>query len=205
MENLFHVDGKENISDLGTRPDLLTVEQLSSGSEWLSGKPWMKEPIETVVEKGILKKTSDIILDNEKKKVFKEAVIYDSPDDKVFDNINKAHAIFDNENKVDTIVITVNAKKVTEREVFSKYIFPPLKRSFRPTVRIIALILLAVKKFKKGRLLALSQKGQNIKKDLSDLNFPPVKFKAFPLLFCARVDEVEVNEEEAGEKTNLIR
>ena len=205
MENLFHVDGKENISDLGTRPDLLTVEQLSSGSEWLSGKPWMKEPIETVIEKGILKKTSDIILDNEKKKVFKEAVIYDSPDDKVFDNINKAHAIFDNENKVDTIVITVNAKKVAEREVFSKYIFPPLKRSFTPTVRIIALILLAVKKFKKGRLLALSQKGQNIKKDLSDLNFPPVKFKAFPLLFCARVDEVEVNEEEAGEKTNLIR
>ena len=31
--NLYHVDGKYNLADLGTRPDLLTVEQISHGSE----------------------------------------------------------------------------------------------------------------------------------------------------------------------------
>ena len=122
MENLFHVDGKENISDLGTRPDLLTVEQLSPGSEWLAGKPWMRCSVENAIESGVLKKTKDIILDNEKKKIFKEAIIYDSFDDQI-----KA-----------TTVLTVDIKKVVERESYSRYIYPPLKRSFRPTVRIIA-------------------------------------------------------------------
>ena len=55
-DNLYHVDGKENISDLGTRPDLLTVEQMSPCSEWLTGKAWMKEPVENAIENGILKK-----------------------------------------------------------------------------------------------------------------------------------------------------
>ena len=182
MENLFHVDGKENISDLGTRPDLLTVEQLSPGSEWLSGKPWMKEPVENAIEKGILKKTSDIILDNEKKKVFKEGVVYDSLEDNVFGKINKVETIFDEKYKTELLVNTLNLKKVAERENFSMYIYPPLKRSFIPTVRIIAMVLLAVKKFKKGRLLALTKKGKNVKNQLSDLNFKPVKFRAFPLV-----------------------
>ena len=84
LGNLFHVDGKENISDIGTRPDLLTVEQLSAGSEWLNGKQWMKESVETAIEKGVIKNTDDIILDNEKKKVFKEAKVF--VDDKDYDD-----------------------------------------------------------------------------------------------------------------------
>ena len=44
------------------------------------------------------------------------------------------------------------------------------------------MVLLAVKKFKKGRLMALTKKDENFKNKLSDLNFPPVKFRAFPLL-----------------------
>ena len=166
------MDGKENISDLGTRPNLLTVEQLSAVSEWLNGKQWMKKSVENAIEKGVVKKTKDIILDNDKKKIFKEAIIYDS---------------FDDQDKVAAIVNTVDCKKVVERENFSMYIYPPLKRSFRPTVRIIALVLTAVAKFKKGRLLAKLKQGEPVKTELSNLNFPPVKFKAFPLLVGTNV------------------
>ena len=71
---------------------------------------------------------------------------------------------------------------MVERESYSRYIYPPLKRGFRPTVRIIALVLTAVRKFKKGRYLAKIKNGEPVKSKLAELNFPSVKFKAFPLL-----------------------
>ena len=43
---LYHVDGELNLSDLLTKKHDLTVEDLSTGSNWQSGYPWMK--LETV-------------------------------------------------------------------------------------------------------------------------------------------------------------
>ena len=43
---LFHVEGKQNISDTGTRPDLLRPEDIMPGSYWMCGMPWMKLEIE---------------------------------------------------------------------------------------------------------------------------------------------------------------
>ena len=164
INNLFHVDGKENIADCGTRPDLLSVEQLSPGSDWLCGKAWMRESVEYALEKGIIKSTRDIILDNEKKKVFKQGIIND---------------FFDSNLIEDYYVNTIDVKKVVEITISSNYLFDPLKRSFRPTVRIYALVILATKRWKKKWLLTKFKKGQVTKSDLMKTNFSPVKFQVF--------------------------
>ena len=43
---LYHVDGELNLSDLLTKKHDLTIEDLSTGSNWQTGYPWMK--LETV-------------------------------------------------------------------------------------------------------------------------------------------------------------
>ena len=39
---LYHVDGELNLSDLLTKKHDLTIEDLSTGSNWQAGYPWMK-------------------------------------------------------------------------------------------------------------------------------------------------------------------
>ena len=73
--NLFHVDGKENASDIGTRPDVLKPEDLVPGSTWMTGSPWMKLDIDSALNTGIIKKVDDIKMDNEARKSFKEGVM----------------------------------------------------------------------------------------------------------------------------------
>ena len=46
ISNLYHVDGKENVSDIGTRPDLLTAAMIMPGSDWLHGRKWMVMPVQ---------------------------------------------------------------------------------------------------------------------------------------------------------------
>ena len=38
ISELYHVVGKENIADIGTRPDLFRPEDILPGSEWFEGK-----------------------------------------------------------------------------------------------------------------------------------------------------------------------
>ena len=155
------MDGKENCSDLGTRPDQVTAEKLCAGSEWLCGKPWMKGTVEAAVGKGILRSTNDIVLSNEKKKIFKEAVIYDS---------------FDSNTVSEYSVNTINVKKMAEIQIQSSYIIDPLKRSFRPTVRSYAVFFISVKRFLKPVFALRAKKKQITENDLEKLNFPPAKF-----------------------------
>ena len=154
LEQLHHVLGPQNPTDVGTRPDLVSPESVLPGSDWLSGKDWMRKSYEEAVTEGSIKSVKDIKLTNEAKKVMKEGVIFD---------------IFDDEanNVAVALTNTIDIRKVAEREAFSNYIYPPLRRSFRPTVRIVSLVLLAVKRFKEGRIQARIRKG---KADISELD-----------------------------------
>ena len=77
LQNLYHIDGKSNLADFGTRPDLVTADLLRPGGEWLNGKSWMTLPIEKAQEDGVLKSTKDIIIDNETKKVLRQGANFD--------------------------------------------------------------------------------------------------------------------------------
>ena len=71
FENLYHVAGKENVADTGTRPELLKPDHLMPGSEWLCGKSWMQEPLDKAIDSGAVKIVENIKLDNEAKKILK--------------------------------------------------------------------------------------------------------------------------------------
>ena len=43
---LYHIDGTQNIADLLTKPHLIGVEDVSSGSQWQGGHEWMKVDLE---------------------------------------------------------------------------------------------------------------------------------------------------------------
>ena len=70
VEILHHVDGKENPTDVGTRPELITSDSVRPGSVWLCGMDWMKLSIHKAQEAGVIKTVEDIKLTNDKKKTF---------------------------------------------------------------------------------------------------------------------------------------
>ena len=84
LEFLYHVNGTENPTDVGTRPELITSDSVRPGSVWLTGKNWMRLSINKAQEEGVIKTVEDIKLTNEKKKTFKEGIAYDT-----FDNVEQ--------------------------------------------------------------------------------------------------------------------
>ena len=50
MTMLHHVQGVENPSDFGTRPDSVSVDDIMPGSAWLTGKDWMRLPYEDAIK-----------------------------------------------------------------------------------------------------------------------------------------------------------
>merc|ERR1712015_189975 len=97
----------------------------------------MKLSIEKAKESGVIKSAGDIKLSNDEKKVFKKELVYDT-----FEEENIGAFTVKRHEKIDK-------DKVEERLKFSKYIYPPLKRSFKSVLRIIALVMVAARKFKK--------------------------------------------------------
>ena len=81
----------------------------------------MKLSIEKAKESGVIKSVGDIKLSNEEKKVVKKEENIGAFTVKRYEKLDK--------------------DKVEERLMFSKYIYPPLKRNFKSTLRIIALVM----------------------------------------------------------------
>ena len=71
------MEGKENVADIGTRPDILSIENFCPGSEWEKGKPWMKLEVKQAEEQGVIKPVEMIKLEDEEKKAFKKGITYD--------------------------------------------------------------------------------------------------------------------------------
>ena len=182
LDQLHHVQGSENCADIGTRPDSVTLESILPGSEWLEGREWMRNSHEEAVSKGIIKSVLDIKLSNEAKKIMKEGIIFDQ-----FEADDSKVAV--------AKINLIDVKKVAEREAFSEYIYPPLKRSFRPTVRIISLVLLAVRRFKEGALVARIKAGKAVQEDLDKLKPKEVKFSVFQIIGTEEVKNRDPNEE----------
>ena len=108
------------------------------------------------LETGNVRKALDIKLGNETKKGLKEGLLIEG----------------EYERQIKGFVVNValnDPKKIVECENASKYIYPPLKYSFRRTVRTVACILKAVRKFKMGRVNAKIREGLMTNIDLEKL------------------------------------
>ena len=169
LEQLHHVQGVENCADVGTRPDSVKTECLLPGAPWLSGKEWMKKSYKEAIADGVIKTVKEIKLTNEAKKQMKEGIVFDQ-----FEAVEATLPVM----KVNSI----DVKKIAEREAFSEYIFPPLRRSFRPTVRIVSLILMAVRKFKEGMIKRKARTGKADLSELELLRSKKVRFTIFQTL-----------------------
>ena len=132
LDLLYHMDGKFNPTDVGTRPNKITVDSVRPGSIWLKGHPWMQRSHKEARMEGIIKLIEDIKLPNENKKV-KDGIVFD-----VFDESDDKAGVF-----VVCNLAKDDCKKVADCEVLSNYLYPPLKRKFTSVVRITRYILLA--------------------------------------------------------------
>ena len=79
---------------------------------------------------------------------------------------------------------TIDAKKIAEVEKESDYIYPPLKRSFKPCVRITTYVIVAYRKFKKKMVIQKMKRNEPVSdgSTLTDINFQPAKFISFPVI-----------------------
>ena len=169
LDILHHVEGKHNPCDVGIRPENVTADSVRPGSVWMSGKDWMKLSISKAQEIGVIKTVQDIKLTNEKKKVFKEGIVFDTFET-ADENIFAIHKV----NK-----IKINSPKVQERQSKADYLYSPLLRSFKSCVRITALVLVAVSKFKRLTLIKQIERQERPTSALKLLDFPEAKFSVF--------------------------
>ena len=128
----FYVESKQNVADIGTRKGA-TLSCLGPDGVWTNGYEWMRGaesdfPIKTVEQ---------VMLDNEaKSEARKEKIVIDVLQDNYF----VAHT-FVPERQV--------PEEVGLRYKFCNYVIDPNKFRFKKTVRVLALVLIFVKKMLK--------------------------------------------------------
>ena len=60
MENLFHIKRSENPADIGTRVAAVSATDVCAGSDYLSGKDWLKYSKADAIKAGIIKPEESI-------------------------------------------------------------------------------------------------------------------------------------------------
>ena len=168
LDELHWIEGKENPADIGTRPDTVSAITIHPNSEWMCGKPWMRLGYEEALSKGIVKKAKDVKLDQQSTKKFKEGLAEEAE----YEREVKGFLVRQSESSKSA------AAKVVKCEAESSYVYPPLKYRFRRTVRTIACVLLAIRKFKLLRLEAKARDGIDVKDQQEELN-QKTKFRYF--------------------------
>ena len=124
-ENWYFTGSENNIADLGTRRGV-KIDQIGPESEWINGKPWMRERAENFP----LKSAKDLVLTaKEKADMNKEKLL------PVSDFTKEAMCAY-----------TSVPDEVGDRYKFSNYVVNPCKFRFRTVQRITGLVFLFIKK-----------------------------------------------------------
>ena len=120
----FYTKSENMVADLGTRKGV-TIKEVSPGSPWIEGLPWMRDEAENFP----LKSVDDLILSSkEQAEVNKEKVL----------NLELPKQAVCAYNSV--------PKEVGERYKFSEYLVNPCRYKFKKVLRIVGLILLFILK-----------------------------------------------------------
>ena len=126
LDKMFHVASEHNPADVGTRPELVTLQDVQPDSKWSSGAQWMKYDLEDAVKAGILKPVSDLRLTTkEEQDDFRDGCVFDQ----VPEILTRGHVL--NQRRISMI---------QERASFSQYLLVPTKFNFRRTVRIYSYV-----------------------------------------------------------------
>ena len=134
LEYLYHVVSEYNPADLGTRPEVVTIEHVGPNSKWEKGLPWMKGEIDDAISQGILTPAANLhVKENEEDDYNKGFVFEKTPE-----ILTPGHV---------TVLMNTRVENVKARAEFSEYLLSPTKFSFEKTVRIYATIWRFFKSF----------------------------------------------------------
>ena len=136
LSQLYHVVSEGNPSDCGTRPELVSDEDIGPGSVWENGLPWMKKPIEDAVASGILTPLEKIKVSSEEEKTYNEGFVFERSKE----ILTPGHPV--------VMTASTRVQKVAARAEFSSYIISPTKFSFDKCVRIVGIVFKFIRSFK---------------------------------------------------------
>ena len=133
LDKLYHCVSEAMPCDLGTRPDVVTVNDVGPQSVWEKGLPWMRGDIGAAVEAGILKPAKSLTMNKEEEESYKKGFVFE----KDLEILTRGHTALSA--KIDIVKSRLQA---------ANYLFNPAKFSFTKTVRIISVIFRFYKSFK---------------------------------------------------------
>ena len=134
----FHVSSDMNPADIGTRKGA-SIEDVAPGSEWESGKPWMKLSFNELRQSDILSSVEDIKLRKEQLAEIKKETI-GTPIDLCDSGFTVTARCFLAEDRSIALLSEIS-KRVKERLNFSQYLVDPNKFKFSKFVRVLAIII----------------------------------------------------------------
>ena len=158
LDKLYHVTTKENPCDIGTRPDLISIEDVGPESQWEKGIDWMNEDIKKAIDQGFLTPAKSLSVSKEEEDDFNKDFIFE----KGHKILTRGHpaltsvagpptgepAFPDKESEGTKTMPKTNegpefsstVKKMAERVIFSKYPLVPNKYKFEKVVRIYCIV-----------------------------------------------------------------
>ena len=163
LDNLYHVQGKENCADTGTRVKNVSANSVKENSEWLLGKGWMRLSLADAVKTGAIKPLRELKLSHENKKSVKEGIIFDS-----FAEDKDIFAVI--------MLAKINIEETAKREIEASYVYSPTNRKFPSFVRITALVLKAAKLFKLKLIASQVRNGKESRFSRDSFSVPAQKF-----------------------------
>ena len=132
-----HISTESNIADIPTRPDGLTIQDLSPSSIWETGLPWMTEDISDVISRGILTPITSLTMRSEDCPEFEDGFVLE----RTPDILTQGHLSF--------LTSAQRILRTAARATFMNYIMIPTKYAFTNFVRILAICLKFVEAFKR--------------------------------------------------------
>ena len=138
LEKMYHVKTDHNPADVGTRPDVVSIDDVQQNSKWISGAEWMKHDVKDAIDAAILKPVSELRL-NSKEEIddFHDGCVFD----RVPEILTRGHVL--NQRRLSLI---------QERASFSQYLLVPTKLSFRRTVRVYSYVFSFIYKLRRAVL-----------------------------------------------------
>ena len=171
ISNIFYVGTEDNVADVGTRADKVTLDDVGPESRYENGDPWMRLDMEQIIEQGILipaEKLKPVTV--EKEEDLKKGYMFE----KEPEVLTRGHVADDAEEDDDHVRVT----KMAERAAFSNYgRLLPTRWMFPVMVRITGYVLAFITKC---RDKVNKRKGINKSWTGQLLQEASIRFSAFP-------------------------
>ena len=141
LDNVYHVVTDQNLADLPTRPDKVSLSDVGPLSSWHTGLDWMKLDLTQAIEDKILTPLEKLSMPDDLKEDYDKGFVYE----KTKDILTRGHI-------VTNVVCGVSHNKervdlVYSRAACAEYLVLPTRFHFPSVVRIVGIVWKFLKSF----------------------------------------------------------